>query len=302
MSAFAPVALFAYRRTDHLAMTLDALECCPEFSQTPVHVFSDGSRDDAAAVDVADVRRMLSARARPNMTIIEAPQNRGLANSVIAGVSALCEQYGRVIVIEDDLVASPALLSWFNKALDRYADAHQVWQVSGHQFAVPAFQRRREAMFLNFSTSWGWATWSRAWKGFDPSASGWQAVTQDAALRRRFDLDGAYPYSQMLEQQMAGKMDSWAIRWWWSIFRAGALSLFPPRPLIANIGQDESATHRPARLVRMLQPMKHVALMQDVPDFPAHIAVDKHLEDLLRDTLWRAQKPAWRRLLAMGGR
>lgn len=302
MTQLAPIAVFAYRRTAHLAAVLDSLERCPEFAASPVYVFSDGPRDAAAESDVRDVRQMLAGRARPNMTIVESPRNRGLANSIIAGVSDLCDRHGRAIVIEDDLVVSPVLLAWFNHALDRYRDEARVWQVSGHQFPAPEFQSRDQGMFLNLSTSWGWATWDRAWRGFDASATGWQAVTQDQAVRDRFDLNGSYPYAEMLEQQMRGEVDSWAIRWWWSMFRADALGLFPPRTLVSNIGEDGTATHKPSRLVRLLKPMEAPALMQAVPDFPRTVMVDDAAQQAVRDFLRRSQRPFWKRLLAAGAR
>lgn len=294
---FAPLAVFAYRRSTHLAAVLDALERCAEFASTPVFVFSDGPRDAAAAIDVAAVRQMLAKRARPNMMVIEAPQNRGLANSIITGVTDLCDRYGRVIVIEDDLVVSPALLTWFNQALDRYQDQDKVWQVSGHQFAVPQFRERRDGMFLNFSTSWGWATWARAWRGFDPSATGWRSLGNDSVLRDRFDLHNAYPYADMLERQMTGKIDSWAIRWWWSMFRAGALALFPPHTLVSNIGEDGSATHRPSRLVQLLRPMQTSSVMEVMPGFPAATIADNTAQDALEAWLRRMRNPGWVRAL-----
>lgn len=109
-----------------------------------------------------------------NATIIEAEANRGLANSIIAGVTKLCDEYGRVIVLEDDLVVSPVFLTYMNAALDKYEDVEDVMQVSGYIFPVTAFENNTEAMFLPFTTSWGWATWGRAWKYFDPEADGWE--------------------------------------------------------------------------------------------------------------------------------
>src|SRR3990170_2949831 len=155
-SSRAPIALFTYRRTDLLGAVLDSLEACAEFADSDVFVFSDGPKNAAAAEDVERVRALIRGRLRPNMTLIEAPENRGLANSIIAGVSRLCDEYGRAIVIEDDLVVSPALLTWFNAALDHYADDSRVMQVSGHAFDVPALRERRDGLFLPITTSWGW--------------------------------------------------------------------------------------------------------------------------------------------------
>ncbi|HEU0162930.1 MAG TPA: hypothetical protein VFQ69_11035, partial [Rhizomicrobium sp.] len=92
------------------------------------------------------------------------------------------------------------------------------------------------------------------------------------------------------------------IRWWWSMFRADALGLFPPRTLVSNIGEDGTATHKPSRLVRLLKPMEAPALMQAVPDFPQTVMVDDAGQQAVRDFLRRSQRPFWKRLLAAGAR
>jgi hypothetical protein len=251
-SQFAPIALFAYRRVEHLVRALDALSACPEFLDSRVFVFSDGPKDEASNADVTRVRAALRARLTPNMTIVEAPAHCGLAGSITAGATRLCDEFGRAIVLEDDLIVSPSVLTWFNVALQRYADDARVWQIAGHQFDVPEFSSRDEGMFLHLTTSWGWATWKRAWDQYDPMAKGWERLKFDNALRRKFDFDGSYPYSEMLIDQMAGRIDSWAIRWRWAAFRANAISLFPPRPLASNIGFDATATHARFRLLKKL--------------------------------------------------
>lgn len=240
---FAPIAVFAYRRTKTLMLVLDALEKCPEFLDSRVFVFSDGGRDAKSRQDVAAVRKLVRERLRPNMTLVEATANKGLAKSIIEGVTKLCDDYGKAIVIEDDLIVAPGALTWLNAGLDRYADDDKVWQVTLHQWQVPEFMTRSEGVFLNMTSSWGWATWKRAWDRFDLSACGWEEVREKPDIRKRFDVGGVYPYSEMLEQAQAGAVDSWAVRFWWSVFRAEGVTLFPPRSLITNVGFDSLATN-----------------------------------------------------------
>jgi hypothetical protein len=275
ISAFAPIALFLYRRRDLLDPVLDSLEACPEFGQSPVFLFSDGPRSARVADDVDDVRDRVRERLRSNMQLIESPINKGLARSISEGVSQLTNQYGRVIVLEDDLILSPATLSWFNTALDRYAGVDRVMQVSGHMFDSRALRRLRTGVFLPLTTSWGWATWKRAWDGFDPLASGWQALSVQPDLRKQFDLGNRYPYSRMLERQMRGEIDSWAVRWYWSVFQANGLCLFPPKTHVSNLGQDRAATH-PGALSRLrwIAARSRPPLQSDVSPFPSTMAAD----------------------------
>lgn len=239
-----PVALFAFKRPEHTAKTLEALAKNPELAGLPLFIFCDGGRRDDERAAVEATRAVARAFDHPDKTVLERAQNAGLAASIIEGVSRLCRDYGRVIVMEDDLVVSEGFLAFMLRALERYENAGQVMQVSGHAFPVEGFKETDPVLFLPFISSWGWATWDRAWSGFDPDAQGWQALLHDSWLSRRFDIDGAYPYSAMLASQMEGRVDSWAIRWNWSVFRKNGCVVYPSISLVTNIGFDGTGTHR----------------------------------------------------------
>jgi hypothetical protein len=196
-------------------------------------------------------RKLLGDRA----VFVEQERNRGLANSIIAGASELCDRYGAVIVVEDDLILAHSFLRFLNEGLNHYRDEPRVMQISGHIFDVPSLIDQREALLLPMTTSWGWATWKRAWDLFDPAATGWRERLTDASEAQRFNLDGAYDYRRMLERQMNGEIDSWAIRWYYSVFAHDGLVLFPPRTLVSNGGFDGSGTHgRLARSAHQMPP------------------------------------------------
>ncbi|MEI9890291.1 MAG: hypothetical protein WDN45_06390 [Caulobacteraceae bacterium] len=213
---------------------------------------------------------MLWARKTANMEIVEAPSNKGLARSIIGAVAQLTEAHGRVIVIEDDLILHPSALDWFNRALDRFADDPQVFHVTAYQFPTPAFRERKEGMLLPFISSWGWATWGRAWTAFDPAATGWEDLVSDAARRRAFNLDDSFPLAEYLTAQMQGRHDSWASRWAWSVFKAGGQAVFPPTSLVRNMGFDETATHNGLGIFRRLVHMPEPILWRgaEAPDLP----------------------------------
>lgn len=239
---FAPIALFTFKRPEHTRRTLESLAQNAEFAESSLFIYCDGARNDAESAQVEETRKLVRNWLHPNKTIVERERNWGLANSVIEGVTQLCNQFGRVIVVEDDLVVSPVFLNYLNAALERYAAEPKVMQVSAHMFPVE-IQSQTDAVMLPFTTSWGWATWDRAWKHFDPSMSGFGNLKADSALARRFDLDGGYPAFHMLNRQKEGKVDSWAIRWYLSVFLADGLVLFPKQTLVMNEGFDGSGSN-----------------------------------------------------------
>jgi len=275
----APIALFCYRRPDHLRRTLAALRRCGEFAASPLYVYCDGAASPMVEPDVAAVRELLRHELPASANLILRDRNLGLAANIVDGVGALCAQYGRVVVLEDDLVVSPDFLTFMNEGLRHYAEESRVFQIAAHTF--DAAEGVESAYFLPITTSWGWATWQRSWRHFDPKASGWQRLLRDTKLRWRFNFNGSYDYSTMLFRYFLGHNDSWAVRWNWAVFANGGLVLYPPRNLASNIGMDGSGTHGRG-LFRRHEP-SHVpwtAAGADTMVFPVRAEID--LQDVER--------------------
>ncbi len=279
----APIAIFIYKRPDHLRRMLETLVACEGFDQSQVFVFGDGPKSPEQAPAAEEARAVARAMLGDRAEYRFQDSNRGLANSVIAGVSELTERFGRVIVIEDDLVLAPQFLSFINSALEHYKDDEQVMQVSGFMFDVPELRERREAVVLPLTTSWGWGTWHRAWQKFDATASSWPAIRANAAERRRFDLDGCYDYSEMMERQAIGRSDSWAIRWYLSVFSHRGLVIYPPSSLVANTGMDGSGSHGRG-ILRNAGPSVVIDSQSNVMFAPA--VVDHAALGMIRQLLW----------------
>jgi hypothetical protein len=147
-----------------------------------------------------------------------------------------------VIALEDDFVLAPDFLNYMLQSLDRFADEPKILQISGYMFAVN-HRKSPDAFFLPVITTCGWATWARAWKHFKPDAVDAHELLQDVTLRDQFDLEGNYPYSEMLIDRLAGRNQSWGVLWQWAVFRAGGLVLHPRESLLWVGGFDGSGTH-----------------------------------------------------------
>jgi hypothetical protein len=223
-------------------VVLESLSRCRRLDECSLKIYCDGPKraEDTAAVNEArEVAREWAARF--DAELIERDSNLGLARSVVNGVSELCDTHGRVIVIEDDFSLSPAFLDYMLSALDRYEDEPSVYQICGYMFPI-RHAPQPDAFFLPLTTTWGWATWSRAWRVFDWRPADAESL-RDPEVRRRFNLNNAYPYAEMLERKLNGENDSWGILFWWAVFRANGLVLHPRKSLVWNGGFDASGTH-----------------------------------------------------------
>jgi len=239
---FAPIALFVYNRPWHIRQSVEALEKNALASQSDLIIFSDAPKTVDDAPTVREVRSyMRSIGGFKSIRIVERESNLGLANSIIDGVTIVCGEYGRVIVVEDDLVTSPYFLKYMNDALDTYENDEAVASIHGYWYLVD--QQMPETFFLRGASCWGWATWTRGWQLFEPDGAKLLAELRRQKLTKLFDLDGAISYTQMLRDQITGKNNSWAIRWHAATFLANCLQLSPGMSLVQNIGIDGTGTH-----------------------------------------------------------
>jgi hypothetical protein len=239
----APIALFAYRRRDHLDATIQSLLGNAEAAHSALVIFCDGAKGEQDRADVAAVRAYAAAvTGFASLEVVERPHNFGLAASIIDGVTTMLARHERVIVVEDDLLVSPHFLAYMNDGLERYAQDARVASI--HGYVYPLEKPVPETFFLRGADCWGWATWRRAWQHFNPDGKALLAQLRARGLIRDFDYGGAAAFTQMLTGQIAGHNNSWAIRWHAACFLEGLLTLYPGRSLVHNIGNDGSGTHR----------------------------------------------------------
>ncbi len=236
----APIVLFCYNRLDHLKRTLTALSQNTLAEASSLFVYSDGPKPghEVAVQQVRDYLKTITGFAA--VKIIHRPENMGLSRSIIAGVDEMISAFGKVIVLEDDLVTAPFFLQFMNDGIERYQQDDRVASIHGYSYPVKIAE---PCYFLRNSDCWGWATWSNAWKIFEADGSKLLNGIQAIKGMHAFDFEGSYPYSQMLSNQIAGKNNSWAVRWYASTFLQDKLTLFPAQSLVQHIGNDGTGTH-----------------------------------------------------------
>lgn len=238
----APIALFVYNRLTHTTKTIDALKANILADESELFIFADGAKSEDGRAKVAEVREYIKTISGfKKVTVYEKERNIGLANSIISGVTEIVNQYGKVIVVEDDLVTSKYFLQYMNDGLNFYENEEKV--ISIHGYMYPVKRDLPEAFFIKGADCWGWATWKRGWDIFNSDGKYLLEQLKAKNLTKKFDFDGRYQYTKMLEDQIAGKVNSWAIRWYASAFLADKFTLYPGKSLVNNIGFDGSGTH-----------------------------------------------------------
>ncbi len=242
----APIILFVYNRPWHTQQTVEALQKNHLAADSELFIYADGAKQENDT-KVAEVRNYIETIIGfKKVTIIEREKNWGLADNIIDGVTNIVNKYGKIIVLEDDLITSKYFLKYMNDALDIYEDEINVYGISAYSFYPD--KKLPDTFFLEIGSSWGWATWNRAWADFEPDANKLINKIKNKKLIKKFNF-GDYPYWNMLIKQSKNEVNSWAIRFYASYFLKKGLFLHPNQSLIKNIGVGEDATHTNSEII-----------------------------------------------------
>ena len=243
MSKLVPVALFAYNRPEHFRKTIEALAKNHLASDTLFYLFIDGPKNEHDKKSGLKIEAIASEYEKnfASIELMVSNSNKGLAGSIVSGVTKMLERFDSIIVLEDDLVTSPFFLEYMNEGIRLYKNHPKVASI--HGYIYPIKKTLPETFFLRGADCWGWATWKSAWNKYNPNGKYLLSELEDQNLISSFDLDGAAENSRMLRDQINGENDSWAIRWHASAFLEGMLTLYPNTSLVFNIGNDDSGTH-----------------------------------------------------------
>lgn len=246
---FAPIVLFTYNRPLHTQQVLNSLAENAEAKDSFLYIFCDGAKVNATQEvleKIEEVRNIVKNENRFKKVSVTIQQtNKGLANSIIDGVTEIVNKYGKIIVLEDDVVVSSGFLSYMNWSLNTYADDTNVANISGFSYNLKIDKKlvKHDSFFLCAAESQGWATWESAWKFFEPNGQ----ILFDTINKRNqineFDCNGNWKNSKTLLDQINGKNNSWWIRWHASCFCNQLLALYPIKSFVKNIGWDGSGTH-----------------------------------------------------------
>ena len=238
----APIVLFVYNRLDHLKQTVNALQKNELAQDSPLIIYSDAPKNSYAKPAIHAVREFIrTINGFKSVEIIEQATNRRLAPLLIEELPKVLARFGRVIVLEDDIVTSPYFLRFMNAGLEKYADDDRV--ISIHGYVYPLDEDIRQPFFLKGADCWGWATWKRGWQLFEADSEKLYSSLVSRGLLERLDFFGAYGFSSVLKSHVDGAPDGWDIRWYASALLHDKLTLCPGRPLAKNIGFDGSGMH-----------------------------------------------------------
>ncbi|MFN3343564.1 MAG: methyltransferase domain-containing protein [Flavobacteriales bacterium] len=307
--SFAPIVIFAYKRPDHLRRTLHTLSANPELGSSDLFFYCDGAKEGASHKEqlaIDEVRSVAkSFGGAKSVQVVARDKNLGLAANVLSGVDDVVSKYGTVIVVEDDVELSPHFLSFMNRALDTYKTNQDVGAVGSWNYF--ASDKVNASFFLRYPDSIAWATWVDRWNGFIRDGKELRARLQKENRLNALNGDGKCGwFSEMLDDQIEGRVNSWAVRWTASLVLQNKLTVFPKTTLSRHIGFDESATHesgsgdynRDLVLATTTQSLPKGVVKEDEIAYTNWLSFNQKNfqgDASLKARVWRKIPPTWRR-------
>ena len=269
----APIVLFVFNRPWHTLKTLEALSKNKLADHSELFVYCDGPKNnssEAELVNISEVRQIVQQKKWcEKVNVIISDTNKGLSSSVINGVTEIVNRFGRIIVLEDDLVTSPWFLTFMNEGLEMYSSNQNIYSINGYMFDID-FKTKFDTFLCPWATtSWGWSTWSESWACLTSDLKYKDIIQNNDFLSKRFNL-GDYDYCSMLNNN-----NSWAIKWYYSVFLKNGLGVFPTDTLVQNIGFDGSGVHKDDFLNKIvLRDLDHENLLKN--DIKVNIDIEKY--------------------------
>ena len=286
--SLAPIVLFVYNRPWHTQHTVESLQKNILADESELFIFSDGPKNEIDKLKVNEVRNYVHRLGGfKKISIEESKENKGLAESVINGVTKIINQYGKVIVLEDDLVSAPGFLKFMNKALEFYKKNQFIFSISGYSFPLKSLNNYTEDIYiLNRPSTWGWGTWNNRWEKVDWNIEDYQKFINDEIAQVKFN-EGGEDLTSMLKFQMKGYIDSWGVRWAYAHYKNHAYCLYSKNALLNNIGLDNSGRHSP-RTKKFNVKIEKLNHEISLPESPAiNDEIQKNLKSFFKQSIYR---------------
>lgn len=183
--------------------------------------------------------------------------NLGCGRGPAEAISWAFESTERLIILEDDCVASTSFFRFCDEMLERYKDDERVWLISGrsHQSKSKYFNRQ-DYIFSHYAHTWGWATWKRCWNQFDIMMSdapqflelgGAMNVLASKKQGEYYNRRFLQTYKHINEEVA----HSWDFQWVYAYMKNGGLGIVPCMNLIKNIGVYGTHTGNDSKVMDM---------------------------------------------------
>ncbi|MBC6611644.1 nucleotide-diphospho-sugar transferase [Hymenobacter sp. BT507] len=219
-------------------------------------------------------------------------ENLGSGKALSSAITWFFSHVEMGIILEDDCLPDVSFFSFCKDVLEFYKDEEKVMHVSGGNLQC-GIKRGSASYYLSkLPSTWGWATWRRAWKRysfvfFEDSDDEIKKVL----TRTLKDEEYVNYFFNEFEKTKAHVVDAWDYQWVYTLFKYDAICVTPQYSLIRNIGFNSRGTHtfyapfwykyliyKPAG---KFEPVKGIELFDKADDFYLTLTMGKRSFEVL---------------------
>jgi hypothetical protein len=248
---------------------------------------SDGPRSHIPNEDklVKDLRKEVESMIDWSVNIQKdyAEENLGCGKRVSTGIEKTLDSFGRAIIVEDDCLPSLSFFSYCETMLNRYENDERIVSISGTNF-LPRPNYEETIGFTHFPCIWGWATWKRAWDGYDRELIEWNDdFLSDIYSEGKLESFNLPSWKELFSWIKNNPESTWDVQFWFLSLKKRGLTIFPYKNQIKNIGALPEATHT-TRWWFCNRPT--IELTQDDIKFPKEVTIDERYDKYLQDEFY----------------
>lgn len=245
----APVAVFAFNRPEPLSLVLERIAKADSVASRDIIIYIDGPRNARDVPKIAETVNVINSFAKtvlPNIIIRQREVNLGCQNNISSAITEVVAAYGKVVVVEDDVLISRHFLRYMDEALEMYEHDQRIWGINGHQCPYMRLPRTyKDDIYLsprNLCTGWG--TWDDRWNKVDMDITDWKAFISSKKNVERLILAGC-DLMRLLSLHYDRKLNSWALPCTYYMVKHGLYMVEPRYSLTKNVGFGIDSVHNP---------------------------------------------------------
>lgn len=241
-----PVLLISWRRPKKTLMVIKKIQ---QVKPLKLYLACDGVdlNDKNSHKNVQETREILNNNINWDCEIkkLYRDKNLGCKIGVSDAISWFFSNEEEGIILEDDCIPHLDFFHLSSVLLEKYRHDKRIWSITAHNQQEGKKHGTGSYYYSRYAHCWGWATWRRCWKEYDPDIKKWPEIKKNKILKNVFDNKRQFKYWEKIFDNIYyhSKPNTWDYQWSYTCFLNSGLTIIPNINLINNIGFDSNATH-----------------------------------------------------------
>jgi len=241
-----PILLILFNRPNYTRNVINAMRLV---KPRKVYLAADGPRperpEDQARCEATREAALQAIDWDCEVKMRFQDQNLGCGQNPSQAITWLLEEEPFGIILEDDCIPNESFFYFCEYFLKKFEYDERVWMVSGTNMTHQWKPEQWDYFYSLIGSTWGWATWRRAWQQYDYYMANWANPRVQELMRNMFEPLVYKVISMEFQYTYEGyyKGSVWDFQWNFTRIMNNGLTVMPAYNLVSNVGFGEEATH-----------------------------------------------------------